>query len=104
MACDVAGTLRRPKSSRAYPAGFGNSHFLSADVTRTANSGILAMDMKALIDALGIEKLAVVGHDWGASVAEALQSAGRANLNGSLCYRALRALAECRPRLSIRPS
>ncbi len=30
------------------------------------------MDMIALLDALGIEKLAVIGHDWGANIAEAL--------------------------------
>ena len=52
--------------------GFGDTQFLRDDAPRTANSGILAMDMIALLDALGIEKLAVIGHDWGANIAEAL--------------------------------
>ena len=52
--------------------GFGETRFHDAQAPRTGNSGILAMDMIALLDALGIEKLAVVGHDWGANIAEAL--------------------------------
>jgi len=52
--------------------GFGDTQFFRDDAPRTANSGILAMDMIALLDALGIEKLAVIGHDWGANIAEAL--------------------------------
>ena len=52
--------------------GFGETRFHDAQALRTGNSGILAMDMIALLDALGIEKLAVVGHDWGANIAEAL--------------------------------
>ena len=52
--------------------GFGETRFHDAQAPRTGNSGILAMDMIALLDALGIEKLAAVGHDWGANIAEAL--------------------------------
>lgn len=52
--------------------GFGKTRFHDAQAPRTGNSGILAMDMIALLDALGIEKLAVIGHDWGANIAEAL--------------------------------
>ena len=52
--------------------GFGETRFHDAQAPRTGNSGILAMDMIALLDALGIEKLAVIGHDWGANIAEAL--------------------------------
>lgn len=52
--------------------GFGHTSFRDAQAPRTGNSGIHAMDMIALLDALGIEKLAVIGHDWGANIAEAL--------------------------------
>ena len=52
--------------------GFGDTSFRDAQAPRTGNSGIHAMDMIALLDALGIEKLAVIGHDWGANIAEAL--------------------------------
>lgn len=52
--------------------GFGNTAFLSESTPRTGNSGILAMDAMELMDQLGIERFAVVGHDWGSNTAEAL--------------------------------
>jgi pimeloyl-ACP methyl ester carboxylesterase len=52
--------------------GFGGTRFLSDEAARTGNSGVLAMDAIALMDALGIEDFFVAGHDWGASIAEAL--------------------------------
>src|SRR4051812_9790333 len=52
--------------------GFGNTRFRSASTPRTGDTGILAMDAIGFMDALGIELFAVVGHDWGSSVAEAL--------------------------------
>jgi len=52
--------------------GFGGTRFLSDDLERTGNSGVLAMDAIALMDGLGIEDFSVAGHDWGANVAEAL--------------------------------
>lgn len=52
--------------------GFGDTHFVSDAVLRTGNSAILAMDAIALMDALGIERFMVAGHDWGANIAEAL--------------------------------
>lgn len=52
--------------------GFGKTTFRSAQVPRTANGGILAMDAIALMDGLGIERFSVVGHDWGSNIAEAL--------------------------------
>jgi pimeloyl-ACP methyl ester carboxylesterase len=52
--------------------GFGDSVFKSDDAPRTANNGILAMDAIALMDGLGIERFAAVGHDWGSTIAEAL--------------------------------
>ncbi len=52
--------------------GFGGTRFLSDDLERTGNSGVLAMDAIALMDGLGIEDFSVAGHDWGANIAEAL--------------------------------
>ena len=52
--------------------GFGETRFLDANAPRTANSAVHAMDMIALLDVLGIEKVAVVGHDWGSNIAEAM--------------------------------
>lgn len=52
--------------------GFGETRFRDEDTPRTGNSAIHAMDMIALLDALAIERLAVVGHDWGSNIAEAL--------------------------------
>lgn len=52
--------------------GFGDTRFREAEVPRTGNSAIHATDMIALLDALGVERLAVIGHDWGSNIAEAL--------------------------------
>ncbi|MES3100419.1 L-dopachrome tautomerase-related protein [Sphingomonas faeni] len=51
--------------------GFGETRFVG-DAPRTGNSAILAMDMIALMDGLGIETFMVAGHDWGSNTAEAL--------------------------------
>ena len=51
--------------------GFGETRFIS-DAPRTGNSAIHALDMIALMDGLGIESVCVIGHDWGANIAEAL--------------------------------
>ena len=52
--------------------GFGDTRFLSAAAFRTGNSGILAMDVIALMDGLEIKRFAVAGHDWGSNMAETL--------------------------------
>ena len=52
--------------------GFGTTRFADAVTPRTGNSGRLAMDMIALLDALGVDRFMVAGHDWGSNAAEAL--------------------------------
>ncbi|WP_267389808.1 alpha/beta hydrolase [Sphingomonas sp. GC_Shp_3] len=52
--------------------GFGATRFVNDDVLRTGNSAMLAIDMIALLDALGIDRFMVAGHDWGSNTAEAL--------------------------------
>jgi pimeloyl-ACP methyl ester carboxylesterase/sugar lactone lactonase YvrE len=51
--------------------GFGGTRFVE-DAPRTGNAAILAMDMIALMDGLGIERFMVAGHDWGSNTAEAM--------------------------------
>ena len=51
--------------------GFGATRFVG-DAARTGNSAMLAMDMIALMDGLGIDRFMVAGHDWGSNTAEAM--------------------------------
>ena len=52
--------------------GFGDTRFTSAGAPRTGNSGMLALDAIALMDALEVERFMVAGHDWGSNTAEAM--------------------------------
>jgi pimeloyl-ACP methyl ester carboxylesterase len=70
---DVAARLRDAGFRTVTPSlrGFGETR-LHPGVPRTGNSGVLALDAIALMDALGIERFAVAGHDWGSNAAEAM--------------------------------
>lgn len=48
-----------------YLRGYGQTKFLSADTIRSGQQAALAYDLKALMDALSIEKAIVGGYDWG---------------------------------------
>jgi pimeloyl-ACP methyl ester carboxylesterase len=52
--------------------GTGGTRFRSATAPRTGNTGILAVDAIELMDALGVDRFVVAGHDWGSNVAEML--------------------------------
>ncbi len=52
--------------------GFGGTRFRSASAPRTGNAAMLAIDAIGLMDALGIERFSVAGHDWGAAIGTAL--------------------------------
>lgn len=52
--------------------GFGETRFRSSTAARSSDPAILALDAIGLMDAIGLERFAVVGHDWGSSVAESL--------------------------------
>ncbi len=52
--------------------GFGATRFLNNNTSRNGNSAMLAIDMIALLDALGIDRFMVAAHDWGSNTAEAL--------------------------------
>jgi pimeloyl-ACP methyl ester carboxylesterase len=52
--------------------GTGRTVFLSADTPRDGSAAALAGDVLDLADRLGLDRFAVVGHDWGARVAYTL--------------------------------
>ncbi len=52
-----------------YLRGFGPTRFLAAETLRSGQLTALGMDVLELADALGLERFAVVGNDWGARAA-----------------------------------
>ena len=52
-----------------YLRGYGTTSFLSSNTFRNGQQAALALDVIALMDALGIEKAVVAGFDWGARTA-----------------------------------
>ncbi|GGR24121.1 alpha/beta fold hydrolase [Deinococcus ruber] len=55
-----------------YLRGFGPTQFLSSDTVRDGRGVALARDALDLLDALGVSRCAVIGHDWGARAAYTL--------------------------------
>jgi pimeloyl-ACP methyl ester carboxylesterase len=53
-----------------YLRGYGSTRFLSDVTPRNGQQAALAVDVIALMDALGIEKATVAGYDWGARTAD----------------------------------
>ncbi len=45
--------------------GYGPTRFLSADTPRSGQQAALGADVRALMDALGIERAVLAGYDWG---------------------------------------
>ena len=52
-----------------YLRGYGTTRFLSDETVRNGQPAALALDIIALMDALGIEKAIIAGFDWGARTA-----------------------------------
>ncbi len=52
--------------------GYGTTRFLSDDTFRNGQQAALAVDVIALMDALGIEKAILAGFDWGARSADVI--------------------------------
>ncbi|MEA2189348.1 MAG: hypothetical protein QOK16_4359 [Solirubrobacteraceae bacterium] len=50
--------------------GYGTTRFLSDESLRNGEQAALAVDVRALMDALEIEQAAVAGFDWGARTAD----------------------------------
>ena len=61
--------MDRVRTIRPYLRGFGPTRFQSADAPRTGHGPALAQDIVDLADALGLDRFAIVGHDWGARAA-----------------------------------
>lgn len=53
-----------------YLRGYGTTRFLSGDAARNGQQSVLAVDVIALMDALGIQKAVLGGFDWGARTAD----------------------------------
>jgi pimeloyl-ACP methyl ester carboxylesterase len=53
-----------------YLRGYGTTRFLSDDTFRNGQQAALAVDLIALMDALGIDKAILAGYDWGARTAD----------------------------------
>src|SRR5262245_42940111 len=52
-----------------YLRGYGTTRFLSSDTFRSGQPSATAVDLVALMDALGIDKATLAGFDWGARTA-----------------------------------
>src|ERR687885_792079 len=55
-----------------YLRGYGTTRFLSSETFRNGQQSVLAVDVIALMDALGIEKAGVAGAHWGARTANVI--------------------------------
>ena len=52
-----------------YLRGYGTTRFLSDDTVRNGEQAVIAVDVIALMDALGIQKAIIGGFDWGSRTA-----------------------------------
>jgi pimeloyl-ACP methyl ester carboxylesterase len=52
-----------------YLRGYGSTHFLSDETFRNGQQAVVAVDIVALMDALGIKNAIIGGYDWGARTA-----------------------------------
>jgi pimeloyl-ACP methyl ester carboxylesterase len=52
--------------------GFGTTRFLSSETFRNGQQSVIAVDVIALMDGLGIEKAILGGCDWGARTADVI--------------------------------
>ncbi len=50
--------------------GHGTTRFLADDAFRNAQQSVFALDILALMDALGIDKAVLAGYDWGTRTAD----------------------------------
>jgi pimeloyl-ACP methyl ester carboxylesterase len=53
-----------------YLRGYGTTRFVSADTPRNGQQSVVAVDVIALMDALGIRQAVIGGFDWGARTAD----------------------------------
>jgi pimeloyl-ACP methyl ester carboxylesterase len=71
-AYDAVSPLLVAKGCRVitpYLRGYGPTRFLSAETPRSGQQAVLAHDLLALMDALGIQRAVLAGYDWGGRAA-----------------------------------
>lgn len=71
-AYDEAGALLAAEGARVivpWLRGYGGTRFLSDATPRSGEQAVLAADMLALADALGIDRAVYAGYDWGGRAA-----------------------------------
>jgi pimeloyl-ACP methyl ester carboxylesterase len=69
---DEVAALLAAKGCRVivpYLRGYGPTRFLSPNTMRSGQQGAIGSDLKALMDALGIERAMLAGYDWGGRAA-----------------------------------
>jgi pimeloyl-ACP methyl ester carboxylesterase len=64
-----APELRSVRTVAPYLRGYGETRFRDPATPRSGQSAALARDAVELLEALGIERCILVGHDWGARAA-----------------------------------
>jgi len=52
-----------------YLRGYGPTRFLSGETPRSGKQAVLAHDLRAFMDALGIQNAVLAGYDWGGRAA-----------------------------------
>src|ERR1700746_1681059 len=57
--------------------GYGTTRFRSGDTPRNGQQAVLAVDVIALMDALGIDRAVLAGFDWGGPSADGVAALGR---------------------------
>jgi len=62
--------------------GFGETRFRNSATFRDGTAAALAQDALDFVDALGVDRFGVVGHDWGARVAYTLAAVVPGRLEG----------------------
>ena len=71
-AYDEVGAILAEKGCRVivpYLRGYGPTRFLRAETPRSGQQAVLAHDLLALLDGLGIDQAVLAGHDWGGRAA-----------------------------------
>jgi pimeloyl-ACP methyl ester carboxylesterase len=71
---NIAAALQQSgyRTIAPYLRGFHPTEFLSADTPRFAGAVAMAQDVIDMANLIGVERFAVVGHDWGARIAYTL--------------------------------
>lgn len=71
-AYDEVGALLATRGCRVitpYLRGYGPTRFLSPQTPRSGQQAVLAHDLLAFMDALGLHRAVLAGHDWGGRAA-----------------------------------